>query len=281
MNDDTNRQPLGPRPKCANIAPLLPLLRAQALGADEYAHVREHLRTCAWCRNQFAAFDVVDAGLRRAFSVAVDAPPFLSMEVVISKANMSDAELQDAPLPPHLPPTTLIRRPDRPRPLLSGVGALAAVLLIAVLAGTIFYLRGTSRVGTPTPTSAPSLAQLNVYIAARSEVVALHATNGATRWQVPIVAPTITSTLVAVNNAVVYACGLLQGDVCPEGAKAGVHGLRGSDGKEVWYNALGGHIPGFWLLASGETVYVSASSSGQSRLYALSSRDGSSHWTTN
>src|SRR5262249_43860770 len=230
-----NRQPLAPRPECMPIAPLLPLLRAQALGADEYAAVQGHLSTCAWCHNQLAAFDLVDAGLRRTFSVAADAPPFLSMEAIMGVAPASDAELRDTSPPPSRSPRNVTRRLDRSRGLLSGVGALAAALLIAVLAATIFRLHGTPHgsSGPPTPTPELPLAQLNVYLAARSEVVALHAANGSTRWQAPI-APAIADAIVAVNGGVMYAWGLLQGEACPGGAQGGVYGFDGRVGDEVW-----------------------------------------------
>jgi len=59
---------LAPRPLCAAYAPSLRLLRSGGLEPSERVALDAHLAACAWCQNQLATYDIVDAALRRHFA---------------------------------------------------------------------------------------------------------------------------------------------------------------------------------------------------------------------
>lgn len=161
-----------PTPMCAAFAPLLPLLAADELSAQEAGSVRAHVATCAWCQSQLATYDAMDAALRRDYGDGEHATYFLSMEDVMSDFEQDAQEItQPAYSPLNTPATPGGRPPRGPGGRFSAIGAVAAVLLIALFAGTIYALHGwqsgqptasateTSTV-VPTPTTLPTATPL-------------------------------------------------------------------------------------------------------------------------
>ncbi len=144
------RQTPVPGPDCADFAPLVPLLRLGELDRREAAVLLDHLKTCAWCRRELEAHDVVDAGLRRHFAGRI-ALPFVSMEDVMRMSNAPPRRQSGRPL----------------RRVASLVVALAAVVVIALLANVLFASRSaqpgiiqrpTATIGTlASPTATPTL----------------------------------------------------------------------------------------------------------------------------
>src|SRR5262249_35993656 len=142
--------------------------------------------------------------------------------------------------------------------------------------GPIPPTTSTASVPIPTPSPSPSLAHLNVYLANAAEVAALHATTGKLRWHAPA-ASTTAAAVVAITGTVAYSCRL---SGCPDGGKSGVHGVRGSDGRELWYNDLGGDLPDLWpITTAGGTIFVAARTPDQhEQIIALNPPDGSTRW---
>ncbi|HEX6123608.1 MAG TPA: hypothetical protein VFY89_10630, partial [Ktedonobacterales bacterium] len=171
-----------PGPRCAAYQPLLPIWRAGDVEAPTAEELGAHLATCAYCRAELAAYDALDARLRRHFAPppAAGAPDALATADLLAMLGLDDLhDLHDLhDLDHHATPergTTSPRaataaastaHPQRLRTTLSGVGSLAAVLLIAVLAQLLFASHGRPSVpgrtgsqvgpgdpgGTPTPT---------------------------------------------------------------------------------------------------------------------------------
>ncbi len=139
-----------PTPLCAAFAPLLPLLAGGELSAEEARSVRTHLATCDWCQSQLATYDAMDAALRRHYGNGEYATYFLSMEEIMSDSEQDTQEItQPASNPLHAPTTPGWRPPRGPSRRLSAIGAIAAVLLVALFAGTIYALHGHQS-GQPT-----------------------------------------------------------------------------------------------------------------------------------
>lgn len=139
-----------PTPLCAAFAPLLPLLASDELSAEEARSVRTHLAICAWCQSQLATYDTLDTALRRHYGDGEHTTYFLSMEDVMSDSE-HDAQEITQPSHTHLQTSTTRggRPPRGPGGRFSAIGAVAAVLLIALFAGTIYALHGRQG-GQPT-----------------------------------------------------------------------------------------------------------------------------------
>lgn len=166
--------PLVPGPDCASYAPLLPLLGTGMLNAAQENRARRHTVGCFWCRAQLADYAVVDAALRRHIaSLMLDAPSQTVEEIM---------SLAETPLRKKRP---IIRPSSRgPRRLLSGVGALAAVLLLAVLFQLIFSQRADKPprpAATALPTPTVHLSGLSIYITTAG-LSAFRASDGSLRW---------------------------------------------------------------------------------------------------
>lgn len=151
-----------PTPMCAGFAPLLPLLVAGELSAEEAAAVHEHVATCAWCQHQLATYDAMDAALRRHYGDGERATYFLSIEDVMSDSEQDAQEItQPAYSPLNTPATPGGRPPRGPGGRFSAIGAVAAVLLISLFAGTIYAPHGrqsgqATASATETPVAAPT-----------------------------------------------------------------------------------------------------------------------------
>jgi streptogramin lyase len=143
-----------PRPFCAAYTSLLPLLHANELDADQTTAVREHVVDCAWCRSVLATYDVVDDALRRHFGPGPAAPIGLTMEAIMSATSQEDS-ISPSDEDDELTMTSLRQTPvglPHQRRFFSGLAALAAVLLIALLAQALFALfRSPTASRPPTP----------------------------------------------------------------------------------------------------------------------------------
>lgn len=170
-----SRQPTSPRPTpqplCAVYSPLLPLLRCSELSTEEQSAVEAHLQDCAWCQNQLATYDAVDAALRSHYQFpapAAAAPsrmlPLLKLEdIEAADTELDDETNPDRPSPPDTPSATF----QLPNPQLrSTLAAIAATLLIAILAVSLFTAFGArTPAAVPTPTLTPGLdAQSRAYL---------------------------------------------------------------------------------------------------------------------
>jgi hypothetical protein len=141
----TNRPlpPPTPTPLCATYAQHLPLLHTHELKPDQVEALRNHLAECAWCQSVLATYDVVENALRRHFGPAREAPNVVTMEEIMRATDREDrrspSDSDDDPVTTDLstPPP---RRLYQPRRLLSGLAAVAAVLLVALLAELLFVL---------------------------------------------------------------------------------------------------------------------------------------------
>jgi RNA polymerase sigma factor (sigma-70 family) len=156
MNEQNHFRQPAPQPLCAALEPLLPLLSLGKLEPDETAHVREHVATCTFCQRQLVEFDTVRDALRRFDTTPDGAAPemLVSLEAILDAADGEGGEddgddQAEVPLPHARSGSTLRPVPDvaqrRGQARLSALGALAAVLLLAVLATAIFrWLRPSS-----------------------------------------------------------------------------------------------------------------------------------------
>lgn len=148
MNSNHRNAPPAPTARCRAIAALLPLLDAPDTDAASSAEARAHLSDCAYCQAQRAAYRRLEVAARR--YLAPPAVPRYRAEDI-----MSDI-LGEIPAPPVTgqvhPPLTPVPAPNlppalsRPRRFLSGLAALAAVLVIAIIAASLFYARAHSPV---------------------------------------------------------------------------------------------------------------------------------------
>jgi streptogramin lyase len=153
MNEHNTSQHFAPQPMCAALEPLLPLLSLDKLEPEETSQVREHIASCRFCQSQLVEFDMVRDALRR-YDAPVSAAPevLLPLQVILDAADSADGEDDDWVERLPLGTRRGILRPVRVaahhhgRERLSALGALAAVLLLAVLATSIFNsLRSASQ----------------------------------------------------------------------------------------------------------------------------------------
>jgi hypothetical protein len=155
-----------PQPFCSVYASLLPLLHSEGLTAEERVPLEAHLADCAWCQNQLATYDVIDAALRRHYAgEAIGtspvrprslARPALSLEDIMQASKQHPAR----PVPSATPPG-----PRHLHPRLKALEALAAVLVLVALAASLFAYFGSRTHGPaakPTPTVDTTQAYLSL-----------------------------------------------------------------------------------------------------------------------
>lgn len=126
-----------PGPDCPRFAALLPVLDDDTVDPDNAAHARAHLATCAYCQTQRAAYDRVDTGLRRHFGLAV-AKPYSTEEIMSTILDDSDGDSDTVTTHDTRPPSQTMPARPRRRRMLSGLAALAAVLVLSLLATALF-----------------------------------------------------------------------------------------------------------------------------------------------
>jgi hypothetical protein len=201
MNANHMMPPTGAGPTCAVFAPLLPLLSLGRLDAEEAAAVGAHAAACISCGPLLAEYGALRDALRRGdlerSPHAVFCPP--TVEKI-----MATKEPSASPTPIYPPE----RRPNRGALL----GALAAVLVVALLAGAIFATRGPAGVlgggatptpratVAPTPTLAPGADQITFVDTAPWGVLTI---NGRTVERPQEMAPDYT--LPRGHNVIVYS----------------------------------------------------------------------------
>jgi hypothetical protein len=116
-----------PGTDCPRFADILPVLadRDDALATD----ARHHLAECAYCQAQQRAYVRLEVALRRAFGPA--ATPHIRTEDIMATLPNDEAT-------PVAPRSVALPRNSRPHRILSGIGAIAAVIVVIVLAVAIF-----------------------------------------------------------------------------------------------------------------------------------------------
>jgi len=133
-----------PTARCKAFAPLLPVLDVPGVEPSAVAKARAHLASCSYCQAQQAAYQQVDTALRQHLSPPLT-PRYRTEEILhdlevmtglVQEQSPPAARARVAPLPS--PGSAPPHRPGRGRPVLSGLASLAAVLVIALFAVTLF-----------------------------------------------------------------------------------------------------------------------------------------------
>lgn len=284
-------------PVCDEFAAVLPLLSSNALEPGiELTRARHHVDECAWCRRELARYAHVDEALRRHYLTDVLAEP-TATAAVLSRWLAGDDEDTPAPLPVGIP--TQSPR-GRRRRIISELGAVAAVLVFALVAQMLFSGRSrqTGPVLSPSspaalsPASAMALAGKSVIFGTENGVYALNATDASQLWRYPAAQgamPDPVNSVVAVDG-VVYGTRIANG-----GGTRGMEGtdqvevfaLRASDGTLLWLRQLATSSSAA-VVATGDTLVVApndtALSTGASpadcAVFALRASDGSTVWHT-
>lgn len=169
------QEPRSPR-NCSRYAQALPRLQAGELSSTELVALGRHVRTCAACRAIQAAQEVsmLDASVRRHYSIPQGRAPFLRMEDVLARVarDSDDAQDQLAEIPResqefdehqaqeasvsplHLPGPVESRNPGV---LGRGRSAVAAAVAIAALFALILHVTVPTHItgGAAFPTSTP------------------------------------------------------------------------------------------------------------------------------
>ncbi len=155
---------LSPTADCRAIADILPLLDEPDVDAHQAAQARAHLATCAYCQEQRAAYRRLEAAALR--YLGPPATPRYRTEEIMGDLLMEPAAASvDAKTSPAGVRRAAPFGPHRPRRLLSGLASLAAVLVIALLAGALFASRAqlVNRPVQPAVQPTPQIAQLGPY----------------------------------------------------------------------------------------------------------------------
>jgi outer membrane protein assembly factor BamB len=263
-----------PGPECSRFADILPMLEGGGLDAAETRAARANIAECAWCQRQLAFYATVDAGLRRHFSFvsqADEVAPITSMREVLLHTALDSVELADQG---DLEPATAVpaRLGRIPRKTLSGLGALAAVFALALVAAAVLgTFRGPDSLpSTRTAKLSPALASKKVYLATANGVYALRATDGTLVWR------SDGAMLDVIQaNGVVYA----------SYSGGGIEALRASDGKRLWRIVLQ-HGGAGRLALDGDTLYITTTPiphflqglDAGHWIYALRTTDGAERW---
>jgi len=138
MSDKNHRaSQVTPGPLCLRVAPLLPILDEEELDAEEVAEARAHLATCDYCQAQRAIYRRLDKLVARHFAPGAEQlKPVIGADLVGDVSYWPDtesaAELDDFTV--ETMPTASQQRPRR----ILGLGALAAVLVVSLMAGALF-----------------------------------------------------------------------------------------------------------------------------------------------
>jgi hypothetical protein len=152
-----------PQPFCAIHQALLPLLHSEELSAKERESLEAHLTDCTWCQRQLAAYDIVDAALRRHYAADRSADTEgtegrgmrdrqerpLTLENIVQTSKWQAARRNTSAPLSALP----LALQHRTAPL-RRFGPLAAVLVFTVLAASLFGYFGGHH---PAPSNQPPL----------------------------------------------------------------------------------------------------------------------------
>src|SRR5579871_656577 len=302
MNSRDSLSDSRPGPACAAFAPLLPLVSHHLLEPEEAQRLEAHVADCAHCEARLAAYDRLDGALRQRFGQVVG--PLLQSEDIVK--HIEDQEKAGADALPAVTlvaetPVSLLRQRRRPRRAISWVGAIAAVLLIALVTTALVASRhplatGQNTANTSTTPGLPSVAPASgVYFSAETAgppahtfLYALNPTDGSVRWHIPMpTGPSITITPVQVDHYVLYVLEQDLGTASPtkgatpqtRGASATINAVSAfqtSNGKGIWHTPLA-NVPMSFLEADG-VLYIGTNNGG---LYALNASDGAVRWHIN
>ena len=170
-----------PRPLCAAFAPLLALLSSGALEDNEATPTREHVAGCAWCQQEMERYTAVDEALRRQFGAASDGIlPFLfdldgdddfAEDYAFTLEDTLEETMAEGYDPRDPEPSTTTRSSrwgDRKRglsPRVTAIAGIAAVLILAVVAATIYARFAAPRASSPAATTTAGGAFAKVFTA--------------------------------------------------------------------------------------------------------------------
>lgn len=145
-----------PTPLCAAYESLLPLLGTGALTSDEARATEEHVAICAWCREQRATYESLDAAAHRHYSpgiaVGMAPQPLLRLEdimradepdtppVIFDSYDDDDDALEVSAITPDVPKRPRMGR-HAGRGRLRLLAEIAAVIVVALLATTLVINR--------------------------------------------------------------------------------------------------------------------------------------------
>ncbi len=159
-------------PDCAAFAPLLPLAQQGILEPTDRAMLDAHAAGCAHCRAALAAFDQLDAALRRyvlATTAMPPAPEFLVRSALAqAPATASTSDVMEQPMQRQTVPAAVLRRG---RTLVASISSFAAVVALALVAALIFStLHSNNMAGkvphkTPTAQSTPTTKSTPIPVA--------------------------------------------------------------------------------------------------------------------
>lgn len=271
------RGPLVPGPDCASFAHLLPLLGTGTLNAAEEQAVRRHAAGCAWCRAQLADYAKTDAALRQHVGSLMMEAPRQRMEDIL---RLAEAPTRSKKRPP------MRAASRRPRRLLPGLGALAAVLLLALLFEIVFSHTAVNRLkptATPLPTPTVNLNGVTLY-AGIPILSAIRATNGSILWHTNAFVSDVQPS--AVSHDVIYSVhtqtdgnGTTTVRLLKIGAKTGEAELdRAVDLPPLDAPSPHFTVAGDTLYVTSDTVGVGSLSGSQHGVYALQASDGVVLW---
>lgn len=290
MNTRHPLSPSRPGPACAAFEPLLPLVAHDLLEPDEARRLQAHVATCAHCQARLAAYDRLDAALRRR-SEQIAMPP-LNMRDIMKRieeqqetgafespeATPAYESSLETPAPPLRPRAAGVR--PKPRRVVSWLSAVAAVLVIALgVAALVASHRSPSPGGIAAPASSPG-----VYFTAgtagsppQTVVYALNPLNGTLRWQTKLPAGA-SFYLVRVDHGLLYlvAQQIQESNATkpvPTVQETVISVLRASDGKPLWHLSTRGATSAI-VVADG-VAYVGTDAG---MLYALNTSDGAIRW---
>jgi outer membrane protein assembly factor BamB len=268
-----------PGPACAAFEPLLPLVSHDLLEPEEARVLQTHLADCAHCRDRLAAYERLDGALRRRFEQVAMSP--LHTEDIMNEIEEGEVQGQEVPLAPVLP---LRRRAEsRPNRLFSWVGALASVLVIALIATALVASHHLATQGKTPPGSSAALGSLGIYFGtdatsspAQNFLYALNASNGSLRWRVRLPAG-VSANPALVDHGVLYVVAVdvnASSDVATS-VKNAIYAFRVSDGRELWHTSTG--AVAYTPVLSDGMVYVAAE---DGNVYALRPSNGAVKWQT-
>jgi virginiamycin B lyase len=154
-----------PRPLCAAFAPLLPLISSGALEDNEAAPTREHVASCAWCQQELARYVEVDEALRRGFGAAHEGmPPILfdldddgdyafTLDDTLEETMAAGNDQRDSQSFTTARSSRWDARKRRPTPRVTAIAGIAAALILAIVATTIYTKFATPRTTAPAATT--------------------------------------------------------------------------------------------------------------------------------
>lgn len=249
-----------PGVECAAYAEHLPLVAQRLLSHGEEARVRAHAATCEHCKALLAAYDRLDVALRAGIDRAGGNAPLAGEIVEI-------VEQQEFGTPSAAPQGVEPARMRQPRRVFSLIGAVAAVVMVALLAQALFANGRGSHAGAPS-TDVNQWAQANDGLppgltAVYSSMTMVSPNDG---WLFGITYPDSTS-----SGGTCAQCGPFalryngttwhKTPAPPVGDITGVSMLSSTDGWAISENIILRYTAGAWQVADrymvpNETIYL-------------------------